>query len=258
MADPKLATPQQRSRDSVRTRQRWWTVGQAVAVALGLGILVWGADALARTGAESLIARNVQDATGVPERPEVAVHGLFFLPQVIRGAYNEVDVTTRGITSGTLRLERVDSHLVDVRVPFHDVLVRDISRIGIGRSVEEVTLRYEDLNAYLQATGRPLQLSSAGGDEVRIIGSVDVLDRTVEASADVVLSAENGLLRIEPRQIDSGGSVLSEASRLLLGQRLTLTVPLGALPFGHVLTDVQLYEEGMRIVVEGDTIILRP
>ncbi len=124
--------------------------------------LGWGADALARLGAEALLARNIQNATGVSEPPVVEVRGFAFVPQVVRGAYNEVDVTTRGITSGPLRIERVDSQLFDVRVPFHDVLVQDIRRVGIGRSVEDVTLRFDDLNAYFDATGRPLQLAPAG------------------------------------------------------------------------------------------------
>src|SRR5215216_422628 len=77
-----------------------------------------------------------------------------FLPQVIRGTYSEVEVTTRGIMSGPLRIDRVESHLFDVRVPFHDVLVRSIRRVGIGRSVETINVSYRDLNAYFAATGR--------------------------------------------------------------------------------------------------------
>src|SRR5512133_48106 len=122
---------------------------QAFGVIVVVALLLWGADSLARIGAETLLERNIQDATGVEVRPEVEVQGLLFLPQVIRGAYSEVHVTTRGITSGPLRIDRVDSRLFDVQVPFHDVLVGNIRQIAIGHSVENLDLTYDDLNAYL-------------------------------------------------------------------------------------------------------------
>ncbi len=217
-----------------------------------------GADTLARFGAESLLARNVQDATGVSHRPEVQVRGILFLPQVIRGAYNEVDVTTLGITSGPLRLERVESTLSDVRVAFHDVLVRDVRRVGIGKSEERVTLRYSDLNTYFDNTGRTLKLSAADDGETKITGSLNVLGRPLHATASVSLSVDNGAVKITPREIKTDSGALDQASRLLLGQRLTLTVPMGNLPFGHQLTSAKPYHDGIRVQAEGFGIVLRP
>src|SRR3712207_1280278 len=213
--------------------------------------LGWGADALARMGAEALLARNIQNATGVSEPPVVDVKGFAFVPQVVRGAYNEVHVTTRGIASGPLRVERVDSQLFDVRVPFHDVLVQDIRRVGISRSIEDVTLRYEDLNAYFDATGRPLQLAPAENGEARLTGVVDVLSQRVQVSATATLSVANEALRITPREVNTGSTTLDQASRLLLGQRLSLSVPLGTLPFGHQLTNVAASADGIHLRAEG-------
>jgi hypothetical protein len=258
MADDRAALAPGRRR-RVGGPRRWRVVWQAVGVGVGLLLLLWGADSLARLGAESLLQRNIQTATGVSDPPQVTVHGVFFLPQVIRGSYDQVDVTTRGITSGPLRIEELDSQLFDVRVPFHDVLLRNVRRIGIGRSVEHVTLTYADLNAYLDATGRPLRLSAGpDGRTVTISGTVSVLGQTLQASADVDLSVDNGALHLSPQQIDTGSSTLDQASRLLLRQRLTLTVPLGALPFGHTLTAVTADPDGLRVSAEGASIIVEP
>ncbi len=223
-----------------------------------LFLLGWGADSLSRFGAESLLSRNIQYATGVTERPQVTVRGFAFLPQVISGAYREVDVTIRGVTSGPLRVERVESRLLDVRVPFHDVLVQDVRRVGIGRSIEDVTLTYADLNAYFDKTGRSLQLMYGPDDTVLIDGAVDVLGRevTVQATVDVYASGET--LRISPRAFTTGESGLDRASRLLLGQRLTLTVPLGTLPFGHQLTGIEPGPDGLRVTAEGTAIVIEP
>ena len=42
-----------------------------------------------------------------------------------------VDVGIRGVTSGPLRVDRVDARLRGVRLPFHDVLVRDLGELGV-------------------------------------------------------------------------------------------------------------------------------
>ena len=223
-----------------------------------LFFLGWGTDSLARFGAESLLARNIQNATGVTELPQVRVRGFAFVPQVVRGAYSEVDVTTRGIESGPLRVEQVDSQLFDVRVPFHDVLVQNVRRVGISRSVEDVRLTYADLNAYFDATGRPLRLAPAANGELQVTGSVDVLGRRVQATANVTLAVSDDALKITPREIDTGSTSLNRASRLLLGQRLTLTVPLGTLPFGHRLTSATADADGIRIGAEGLGIVVQP
>ena len=239
-------------------RQRWRTRLEVVAVTLALLLLLWGADALARLGAESLLKRNIQDATGVTARPQVHVRGAFFLPQVIRGAYQHVDVTTEGLSSGPLRVERVESQLSDVRVPFHDVLVQDIRRVGIGRSHEQITLRYEDLNAYFDATGRPLQVSTAPDGGLTVQGTVNVLGRQIQADAEVQLSVQGEVLRLTPGRIDTSSTALDQASQLLLTQRLTLTVPLGTLPFGHQLTELRTRPDLITLTAEGYGVILQP
>lgn len=231
---------------------------QVVGVIVVVGVLLWGADTMARIGAQSLLARNIQDATGVEVLPEVDAHGILFLPQVIRGAYSDVHVTTLGITSGPLRINRVESRLSDVQVPFHDVLVRDIRRVGIGRSVENFDLTYEDLNAYFAATGRRLELAPGPDGTVRLTGVVEIANQSVPVSADATLSVEDDVLRISPESIDTGSGSLQAASRLVLGKRLRLIVPFGTLPFGHHLTGAGADSEGLHLTAEGTDIILRP
>jgi len=248
------ANRQRRALSPARRRVLLQTTGVIVVVAL----LLWGADTLARIGAQTLLARNIQDATGVEVLPEVDVRGIFFLPQVIRGAYSDVQVITQGVTGGPLRIDRVESRLSDVRVPFHDVLVRDVRRVGIGRSVENLDLTYEDLNAYFAATGRRLTLAPGRDGTVRLSGNVDVLNQRVPVSADATLSVEDDVLRISPQSFDTGSGSLDAAGRLLLGKRLTLLVPLGTLPFGHHLTGVTADPEGVHLTAEGTDILVEP
>lgn len=242
-------------RQGRRGRRGRWAAGAVVVALLVLG---WGADALARTGAESLVARDVQAATGVPQEPLVEVPGRFFLPQVVRGAYGSVHVEVRDLRSGPLVIERVEADLTDVRVPFHDVLVRDVRAVGVGHSEETAFLTYGALNAYLAATGRPLELRPApGASSVELAGTVDVLGRRLDASAQVALAVDGGSLRITPTSITSGTG-LDQAAQLLLGRRLSVAVPLGSLPFSQTLTAVDATADGLVVHAAGDGVVLQP
>lgn len=238
-------------------RSRRALVRVAVLV-VGLALLLWGADAAARVAAQSLIARDVQDATGSTEVPQVHVRGHAFLLQLLRGVYDEIDVTSVGLSSGPLRVERVESRLSDVELPFHDVLVRDRRPFRIGHTDQRATVLYSDLNRYLEATGRPFQLASGGGNQVEVTGALDVLDRHVVVHAEVSLTVEDGALVLTPNQIDTGSSPLSRVNRLLLAQRLSLAVPMDGLPFGNELLEVQPTSTGVLIHAEGRSVVVQP
>lgn len=241
-----------------RGRRRWVIALEAILVGAGFLLLLSGANGLSRIGAETLLERNIQDVTGVVQRPEVEIDSTVLLPQVLRGAYREVQVSVVGIRSGPLRIERVDARLYDVRMPFRDVVLQDIRRVGIGRSVDEISIRFQDLNSYFEITGREVRLARTGGGQVGLGGFFSVLGQTVQATAEADLSVDGSQLRMTPVRIATPGSSLSPARRLLLQQRLTFTVPLDTLPFGQRLTGVVVVEDGLRLSAEASTIILRP
>lgn len=259
-SSPEKSSPEESSpsapRKPITRTQR--TLIEAGIFLLVIFLLGWGTDALARSGAEALLARNIQDATGVSERPVVTVRGFAFVPQVIRGSYARVEVSTIGIRNGPLRIDRIDSELRDVRVPFHDVLVQNVRRVGIGSSSETVSLRYTDINAYFETTGRPLRLGPAPNGETRVTGEVDALNTRVKVDTLVSFSVADKTLKINPREVNTGSSGLSKATRLLLGQRLSLAVPLGTLPFGQDLIDAKPYADGIKLRAQGNAVILAP
>lgn len=243
---------------SVRRRRRRRTVLEAVALTLGLLLLLWGGDRLAEIGAESLLERNIQDVTGVVERPVVDVRGPLFLPQAIRGAYGEVRVSVSDLRSGPLIVKRVDATLLDVRMPFKDVLLRDIRQVGVGQTTDQVTLRFQDINAYFERTGQSLRLTGTDDGQVEMSGYFVVLGQTVRATAQVDLQVDGSQLRIAPREIDTGDTVLDSARRLLLNQRLGLTIPIDTLPFGTELTEVSVDADELHIIATSTAIVLRP
>lgn len=231
---------------------------EAVVLVLACGAALWGIDVGSRLGAESLLERNLQEVTGVQQRPQVTLGGGFFLPQVLRGAYDDARVDVVGLRTGPLTVERLEADLSDVRLPLKDLVLQDVRRVGIGHSAQQVTLRFDDLNAYFATTGRDLTLAVNEDNRVALVGSFGVLGQTVPVSARVALTVDGSQLRITPSDIDTGDVTLGAAGRLLLDQRIALTVPLDGLPFGSELTDLTVSPEALLISAESTGIVLQP
>ncbi|TWH71651.1 Protein of unknown function (DUF2993) [Modestobacter roseus] len=233
------------------------TVLLGVAVVLGTLLLLWGADRLARWGAESVLARGIQQATGVAERPTVQVHGTFFLAQAVQGRYDDVEVSLDVVSSGPMSVDAVTARLNGVHVSFHDLLVQDTAPVWVERSVTEAFLGYDDLNRYLEVTGRPVTVGAAPGGEVRLTGTVGLLGRPVSASALADVSPRDGTLAVSPRALDTG-TPLDAAGEALLGQRFEFLVPLDLLPFGQELAAIETTEDGLVLGVRGTDVVVRP
>ncbi|WP_347058131.1 DUF2993 domain-containing protein [Blastococcus sp. HT6-30] len=232
-------------------------MGIALGVLLGTVLLLWGADLLARRAAEGLVAQALQERTGTLEEPEVKVRGPLFLPQVLRGRYDEVEIAMQEVTSGPLRITSVDARLTDVYLSFHDLLRGDPDRLLVTGTEAEAFLSYDDLNRYLDMTGRPLSLEEADPGELRVTGAADLLGSTVEASADVDLGADGDTLVVEPRRF-SGVPGLGGVSELLLAERFTFRVPLDPLPFAQRISDVRPTDSGVQVDVVGDWVLIGP
>lgn len=227
------------------------TLALGAAVVLGALLLLWGGDRLGRWGAENLLRHTLQDATGSSVAPTVQVHGSFVLLQVLRGRYDDVTVTLPEVRSGPLRIERVQAELSGVRLAFHDVLLQERDDLYIGSALQRATLRYDDLNRYLDATGRPITLApGSSADELLLTGTLQVLDQTVTASSTARLGPAAGALGVQPTDVDTD-SALDPVATLLLGQRFTFLVPLDPLPFGQRVTDARAGES--ELVVDTGT-----
>ena len=139
------------------------TVALALTVVLGTALLLWAAEWLARAGAESVLARAVQEQTGVLARPTVQVHGSPVLLQALRGRYDDVEVDGGTVSSGPVRLRAVEAELSGVYLSFHDLLDGNTDEVFVERSVERALLTHDDLDRYLRFTSRRLRRWRGGG-----------------------------------------------------------------------------------------------
>jgi LmeA-like phospholipid-binding len=250
---PPVSTPVRRSR---RPDPR--TVAFAAVVLAFIGALLAGSDYLARLGSQSLIARALQRDLHLAHRPGVHVRGVFYLPQVVSGDYHDVDIDIGQTQAGPMHVERIQASLRGVHLRFHDVLVRHVSRILIDRTTEFVTLSYADIDKYLKAIGTPVSVTSAGDQQVRFTGSVSVLGKQVSASADGRVEARGNTLYISPSRYASGIGALDSTTALLLGQRLTIELPLDKVPFAQTITGVEVRAQDIVVRAEGRNIAVDP
>lgn len=240
-----------------RRRPRPSTVALGLGVLLGTLLLLWGLDRVARWSAETLLARGIRDGTGVTATPSVQVHGAFFLPQVVAGRYDHVEVAVTGLTAGPLRIGSVHADLRGVHLSFHDLLLRDVHALVVDRSAEQAVLTYRDLNAYLKATGRPARVVATPGGQVKVRGTATVLGQQVSATARVRLGLRGNAVSVQPAGLSTDTAV-DRVSEALLGQRFTFLVPLDPLPFGQELHSITAASDGLRISAGGVAVVVRP
>ncbi len=242
---------------SRRRSRRGRTATTAFSVVLGIVVLLIGADWLSRVGAQTLLSRQIQDATGSLTSPAVRINGGPFLPQVVQGYYHDVHVELTDVSSGPLTIRSLNATLSGVHLPFHDVLVRTIDRVYVDSADETAFLTYEDVNAYLAVTGRQVTVEPAPGGEVTLTGTVTVLGREVSASADAQIGSDDGAVSLKPKRLRTD-TVLDQASEVLLGQRFTILIPLDPLPFGQQIRSIEPQETGMVIRAGGTDIVVSP
>jgi hypothetical protein len=231
------------------------TVALALIVVLGTALLLWAAERLARAGAESVLARAVQERTGVLERPTVQVHGSPVLLQAVRGRYDDVEVDSGTVSSGPVRLRAVEADLSGVYLSFHDLLDGNTDEVFVERSVERALLTHDDLDRYLRFTSRRLEAEPADEEQLRLTGTVDTSGGVREVSALAGVAPEAGALLVRPTQLDTPAG-LDGLEELLLRQRFTFPVPLDPLLFEEGDVDVAVQPDGLAIRVSGTGVVL--
>lgn len=231
------------------------TAGLAVTVVLGTVLLLWSADRLARWGAESVLARAVQEQTGVLEQPTVEVHGGAVLLQALRGRYDDVEVGIDSLSSGPLRVEDYSADLDGVYLSFHDLLDGNAAQVHVERAAEAAFLSYDDLDRYLRFAGRSLDVEAADDGQLRVSGTVDVLGEARTVSASVRVGVEDAALVLRPVRLEAA-EPLDGLPGLLVTQRFTVPVPLDPLPLGQVVTAVTVQPTGLAIRTAGDGVRL--
>lgn len=215
-------------------------------VATGLvvvGVVAVGtvlADGALRTRTEASLARTVvAELPGTD--PTVSIGGSPFLTQVLAGRLDDVEVTAPEATIDGLLLE--------------DVVVQ-LDGVSTARptTAERATLTATLQPAALEAVlGLDAELSIADG---HLVATLDLLGLPVDVALEP--HAAGRAMTVDVVSLSLGGVQLDVADLpAALADRLTgLSVPVGSLPEGLELTEVDVAADGVHIVAAGADVVL--
>ncbi|MDT7570653.1 MAG: hypothetical protein QOE05_827 [Actinomycetota bacterium] len=217
-------------------------------------VLAVAADRISLVLTERAVAAQLQTSGGLSIRPDVSIHGIPFLSQAIAGKYDEVDVSASEVTAGGGRLSKLDVTLRGVHVPLSDALSGSVDAVPVDGLRATVLLSYADMSKQLRDRGLTV---SPAGDQVRVSGSVQVLGRTITASAvsSVVLSGASVV--VTAKRFEVGNAMADRAVTAALARRFDFVIRVGQLPYGLTLSTLAVRPNGVVATANAGPTTLR-
>jgi hypothetical protein len=213
-------------------------------VLLGLLVVV---DRVTLHLAEKAVAEQARTSGGLSTTPKVTAHGFPFLTQVLRGRYDRIDLQVTDLDRGGVRMKELDATLRGAEVPLGDALGGKVEAIPVQGLDATAVVTYAELAHRSGIVGLRI---TPEGDKVRVTGRVSVLGQGVQASALSRVSLRNGRIALRATSL----KVLGQSSPALvnaLAGALDVLVPVGTLPYGLKLTDLQVRPDGLRLVARS-------
>lgn len=223
---------------------RAWVVGLTVVVVAGAGFVV--TDRVMASRAQTLISdAMVANLDGVDGEPQVDVGGFPFLPQLLRGTIDQVDVTVDGLTLGGIAAE-------DVVVSAQDATTSE--PLTVGAAHIEATLPTASVEQVIaDRTGLEIEIA-VEGDALRASGSLLGL----ELSAALVPRVDDGRLLVDLEDVKVAGLTVSveDLPDLIASRVQDLEIPVDGLPEGLTLSSATVVPDGVRVVADGTDVEL--
>lgn len=225
-------------------------LGVAVAVVLLIAVLDRGGAAYA----ERRVAEDVRSTGLVASPPDVQVTGLPFLTQALSGSYDRVVVQASDVPAGGLRLSRLEVELVEARVPLSEALSGNVTEVPISSltaqalvTYDEISQRYEDRDLVVEPEG----------DRLRVSGTLSGFGRTVAVEALSRVEVVDGQFRVTAEQIRFGDEGAERELPQDLRLQVDLQVPVEDLPYGLVVTGVDVRPDGVVLSAQAQDVLLR-
>lgn len=209
-----------------------------VIVVVVLAAVLVVLDRIAVVEADHVVAARIQTQEHLPSRPSVSIGGFPFLTQAVGGKYDDVTLTVHHFHRSLVAVDTISVELRGVHVPLSAVFSQHLSSVPVDSATARVLLSYEDLNAYLR--GKGVTIASAGGDRVRISGSVTVAGQTVSASGTATIEVQ------------------SDSLLLRAANAVSVSVPLAGLPFGISLRSATATNRGIQVTATAQELVLHP
>ena len=222
---------------------------------VSLVICAVAADRISLALTQSAVAAQLQTSGGLSTRPHVSIRGVPFLTQAFGGKYDDVAVSATEVTAGGGRLSKLDVSLRGVHVPLSDALSGSVDAVPVDAVRATVLMSYADIDGQLK--DRRLTVAPAG-DQLRVSGSVQVLGRTVKASAISTVTLSGSSVVVTAKRFEVGNTMADRAVTVALAGRFDFVIRIGALPYGLTLSSLRVRPEGVVATADsGPTVLQR-
>jgi hypothetical protein len=214
-------------------------------------LLAVGADIVGRQIAESRAGEAIATRTGNQVAPDVTIHGFSFLVQAIPGKYDDITLTSHGLTLGPLTGVDASVDLYDVTYPLSSAFSGTTDGLAAGSGALVARIPTSALSSALQsATGvSGVTVGSGPNGTVQLTASVPVGTVRVSVTATLAGAVADGKLTLSATGASAGGAAVPAG--VDLEKFFSLSVPLTALPVQ--ITSGSIATSGSDLVLRATT-----
>lgn len=212
---------------------------------------------IAEQVAAELSSRGVRSAA-----PDVSVRGVPFLTQVAAGRYETISVRLADLAAANgdtlpagVRVQRLDVDARDVVAPLSSL--RGGQGDIVARTVEGTALLdYASVAKLINQPG--VRLAERGG-KLAVTAPLEILGQKLTVNGTAELTVVKGALQIRFRELTTDGLPALPGAQDLVNayaQQISIDMPVGKLPFGLVVRDVQPRPDGLALTATGENVPL--
>lgn len=225
---------------------------------LVLALLAAGTDLAARLVAQRMLAQRVRTAAQLTGTPEVSIHGVPFLTQVIGGRYREVALTATDVPVGDdMTVDRIEALLRGMHLPVSELLGSGTTSVPVESVTASGTMGYVTLAdaaaRQLGGSGFTVQLGQGGPGTVHATVTAELVGTSVTGEADATVRIVEGNLVLGFAEGAFGDLPAPLASRF--AGLTAITLPL-RLPLGLSATGVTVGSSGVTVTARASDVVL--
>ncbi|MGI5323729.1 LmeA family phospholipid-binding protein [Actinomadura nitritigenes] len=221
-------------------------LGLLIVVAVGLVV----ADRVGVRIAQNRIGQQVAAQYNLPRQPDVTIHGIPFLTQVVGGEYDHITVDIGDWTEQGVTVSDVKVDMRGLNAPLSDVINGDTTNMTAGTAAASAIIPYDVIKKEA-----PKEVESIGpkGNDLAVDLTGSVLGFQVNGTAVVSVKPTSKGIAITPESVGEGAA---QMPLTLVRQQLTWIVPVKDLPVGSRISGIEPTAGGLKVTATAHDVNL--
>ncbi|MEU6752273.1 DUF2993 domain-containing protein [Spirillospora sp. NPDC046719] len=221
-------------------------LGLLIVVAVGLVV----ADRVGVRIAQNRIGQQVAAQYNLPRQPDVTIHGIPFLTQVVGGEYDHITVDIGDWTEQGVTVSDVTVDMRGLNAPLSDVINGDTTNMTADTAAASAIIPYDVIKKEA-----PKEVKSIGpkGSDLSVDLTGSVLGFPVNGTAVVSVKPTSKGIAITPESVGEGAA---QMPLTLVRQQLTWVVPVRDLPIGARISGIEPTAGGLKVTATAHNVNL--